>query len=64
MSIASETEVEQDLEKLVNQKVHADIYDVSEEKLEQLQKEEPDEGGDLCTICERPGCRIGPMGRG
>lgn len=62
--MSTATEIEIDVTKKMEQKVHADIYDVSEEKLEQLQKEEPDEGGDLCTICERPGCRIGPMGRG
>lgn len=57
------TDTEQTTEKQVQQRVHADLYNVPDRKLEELQKQEPSNGR-LCTICKVKGCRIGPMGRG
>jgi len=56
------TETEQDLMKEAQQRVHADLNGISDKKLEELRKN--DNGGELCMVCKRKGCRIGPMGRG
>jgi hypothetical protein len=58
------TEQETRTEAQIAQEVHADVYDVLSKRLEELRKEEPKNGGDLCSICKRKGCRIGPMMRG
>lgn len=52
------------------QAVHADIYGMTSSELEKLkakeeeQKKQPDQGGEICSICHVKGCRIGPMLRG
>jgi hypothetical protein len=62
---ATETETEVTAE----QRVHADVHDVSEEKLAKIQKTSEQEmdttsGGEICGVCHVKGCRIGPMVRG
>lgn len=58
------TEQETRTEEQIAQEVHADVYDVPDKKLQELRAQEPSNGGDLCSICKRKGCRIGPMMRG